>query len=125
MFDDLVSKEFKDFGRGPHGYDCYGLVLEVSKRLGKYLPDYESVVSKAMRQIQDKVNTYKSQFERIEKPERGDLVLITNGRFECHIGIVIDRGVFIHIKKECGVQQVRFNHPLYKSRIEGFYRYVG
>ena len=125
MFDDLLNKKFKDFGRGPDEYDCYGLALEVSNRFGKYLPDYGSLVSKASRQIQDKVGKYKNQFDKIYNPEKGDLVLISDGRFDCHIGIVISRGIFIHIKKDCGVQQIRFNHPLYKSRIRGFYRYVG
>ena len=125
MFDDLLDKKFKDFGRGPDEYDCYGLALEVSDRLGKYLPDYGSLASNAAKQIDTKVGTYKSQFEKVKKPDKGDLVLIINGRYDCHLGIVISRGVFIHIKKGRGVQQIRLDHPLYKSRIEGFYRYVG
>lgn len=37
--DDLIGVPYKEHGRDKTGFDCYGLVIEISKRCGKNLPD--------------------------------------------------------------------------------------
>lgn len=36
---DLIGLPYQENGRGPEGYDCYGLAIEVEKRFGKKLRD--------------------------------------------------------------------------------------
>ena len=37
-YNDLIGLPFQDEGRGPYGYDCYGLLVEVYRRNGVILP---------------------------------------------------------------------------------------
>jgi cell wall-associated NlpC family hydrolase len=41
---DLLNKPYKLNGRGPDSYDCWGLVMEVYRRLGITLLDINNVV---------------------------------------------------------------------------------
>ena len=38
---DLIGMKYKPHGRGDGGYDCYGLTLEVERRFGVNMPDFE------------------------------------------------------------------------------------
>ena len=124
MFDDLMDKPFESLGRGPDSYDCYGLAIEVSMRLGKHLPDFGSVVSDRIRAINKKIKNEKHKFKKIKKPEIGDIVLMSPfTKTESHLGIMINKSEFIQTTVDTGVYITRIDHPFEKDLIAGFYRY--
>ncbi len=76
---DLVGIPYRHHGRDSAGMDCYGLVIEVLKRIGKNLPDVfypdtEIETNKTILKNLEEIipNT------KLEKPEEG-AVVIGNG----------------------------------------------
>lgn len=123
-YDDLTDREYEDFCTGTDKDGCYGLVMEVCRRMGIELPDYRCLAMEISNQ--EKIEKYRSRFQEVEHPEPGDLVLIRSVEGnEYHIAVVVERSWFLHATRENNVHKVRLNHPLYKSRIEGIYRHVG
>lgn len=124
-YDDLIGLPFKENGRGPDVYDCYGVAIEVNRRLGKEIPDYAILVAQVVEVIQQEVDNHKHEFMRVSKPEPGDIVLIRSepGSGD-HFGVIVGRSVFLHASARTGdVHRVRLDHPFYRDRIEGIYRY--
>ena len=111
MFDDLIGKPFETNGRGPGGYDCYGLCLEVCHRLNIKLPELEQILE--------------HKFFKIDKPQAGDIALITtvDGR---HVGVMENNMSMMQVVStgNRGVHRMKINHPWIKERVEGFYRYA-
>lgn len=118
---DLIGTPFKYGGRGPDFFDCYGLVMEMSRRAGKPLPDFgfdtnHNIVAAMM-------GATLPQWEEISKTP-GCVALIRIGRLISHVGYLIDADHMIHSwDMSNGVSIVRLDE--WKNRITGFYRYVG
>ena len=110
MFDDLIGKPYKENGRGPEDYDCYGLVLTVCHRLGINLPDRQELL--------------KVPFEKVEIKRPGDIVFIP-GQTSGHIGVMENHNTMLQVMDRHPVHRMKINHPWLKDRIEGFYRYAG
>ena len=109
--DDLRGKPYKQKGRGPDGFDCYGLCMEVSRRFGVELPKLRDLLE--------------CEFKSIEKPERGALVLIEAVDTR-HVGIMLDKRTLFQIRdNKCGAHTIKINDPRIKDRIIGYYKYVG
>lgn len=123
-YQDLIGKPFKDLGRGPDGYDCWGVVKEVADRLGNDVPDYgvhyddyESVLStyKAVR------NDY-VPISKKDKLIPGDIVIYKRLGSGLHFGIMVDQHHFLHASEGSGVQKNRIDHPVVFQLVEGIYR---
>jgi cell wall-associated NlpC family hydrolase len=124
-YSDLIAKPFEDYGRGPDSYDCYGLVIEISNRMGMGIPDFGSICSKHSIAISEKIDKFKWIFEKIDKPQAGDIVLIKRlfKKYPSHIGIMISLGSFMHTSEETDAHITELINPLYSNRIDSFYRY--
>lgn len=88
---DLIGKPYRFNGRGPDGYDCAGLVVEVLRRIGhtfdvpETFGDYSNDV-RSMRQIL-------GGSWMLSGPEPGAVAFF---RSEAHVGILIDRRRILH-----------------------------
>ena len=91
---DLLGKPYVLHGRGPDGYDCYGLAIEVERRLGKELPDVCSQGSV----IEGLVKT--------KEPKFGDIVMFKSRGRDRHIGVYFEKGDFVH----CDFEGVRVSN---------------
>jgi len=98
---DLIGVRFKNHGRSiAEGFDCYGLAIEVSKRLGHELVDlwYQKSSPETFSTHVDEICKQMSN-EVVETDEQslGNLILFAdeNGRM-VHIGVILEEGVFIH-----------------------------
>lgn len=114
---DLIGKPFKWGGRGPHEFDCYGLVMEVERRAGRAVPDYmsPSVQEEVARQI-DRFRPFWTPCE--EGP--GAVVEFRIGRFISHVGILLPHGRLLHSwERSGGVCVERIEE--WRRRITGFY----
>lgn len=126
--DNLIGKPYKIDGRGPNFYDCWGLCLEIAKRLGKLLPEHQvpkSEKGQAILAIQVK----NSDFVRLSKPEPWCLVVFRvwddNGKEKWHVGTVLeDCRRFIHITRKSFVCTPLLKHRLWDMFLEGFYKYA-
>jgi cell wall-associated NlpC family hydrolase len=110
--DDLIGKKYEKNGRGPDEFDCWGVCLEVCRRIGIYLPEVEELSNEP--------------FEKVDKPKVGDVVFIKMTE-EGHAGVMINNSSFLQVIStgNRGVHRMKINHPWVKDRIEGFYRYAG
>lgn len=120
---DLIGKSFSKGSRGPTDFDCWGLCLEVGKRVGinypeEFTPDNTEQQDKFIREGADK------DFERIEKPEPYCIVTFKiTPPFVDHCGIVLpDCMNFLHVMEGHHVAVNRLDHRILAKRIEGFYK---
>ncbi len=121
MYSDLLGKPFKDGGRGPDAYDCYGLAQEVFRRHGIELPDYRVSCEDASR-IDATIEQEKPLWTELDIPVVPCLVVLRfNSRVYNHVGVYIGKGRFIHTAKKTGVRIDRINDAYWRNRIEGFY----
>ena len=98
---DLIGVRFKNHGRSvDEGFDCYGLAIEVSRRLGHELYDlwYEKANPDTFNENVDDVCKKMSELvEETDSQELGNLILFADekGRM-VHIGVILEDGLFIH-----------------------------
>ena len=129
--DDLLDARFEPLGRGPAGYDCYGIYLEVNRRLGRAIEDFGSIMPDNYRAIHDHINGRRTKYRRRdagEIPQAGDLVLFfgLSKPFCEHIGVMLDKRRFLHsCAGNVGAHVSKLTHPLWRDSIEGIYEYRG
>ena len=117
VIDDLIGVRFKNHGRSKdEGFDCYGLAIEVSKRLGHELVDlwYERADPDTFSENVDDVYAQMAEMvEETDEQKLGNLILFSDdmGRM-VHIGVIIDEGLFIH----ADVSRVHI------TRLDGYFR---
>lgn len=100
MFADLIGIPYKNNGRDASGLDCYGLAIEVEKRLGKELRDvvYENHAIELAEENAPLLNIRKTDFIIT-----GSLLEIHTEN-ELHIGVAINKKEFIHATYNHGVK---------------------
>lgn len=127
---DLIGVPFKDKGRDKSGADCWGATMLVFDRFGIKLPD------KLLSCFEtDKINKEIDKdrgvdWMRLDEPEIPCLVVMKGidpalPRACSHLGVFVGNGFFIHTMIKRNLLRERIDHPLFKNKIEGFYRYVG
>jgi cell wall-associated NlpC family hydrolase len=125
-FDDLIGIPYKRGGRGPHVYDCYGLVMEMHRRAGGLeLKDYASP-----EKAHEVTALFASEVRLWTpcEPSAGAVpyvvIVLPSGLVWTHCGYMLDDNRMIHTwEKSGGVCVERVD--TWKRRIKGFYRYVG
>lgn len=95
---DLLGKKYSDHGRGPDTFDCYGLVIEVQRRYGNELKDFDyQAVTDAF--IGDSILNLENDehITKIDGYVDGAILLFSNmSGFKNHIGVYIGDGNVIH-----------------------------
>lgn len=129
-YTDLLGVKFAYGGRGPDEYDCYGLLIELHRRQGVEIPDYNSPSDQQL--IHDLMDREKSRWVSHEfkgqtgidrsafKP--GRVLLFRVGRHVSHVGLIIDPRYFLHIWEGSG-QVVRERISSWHHRIMGVYSF--
>jgi cell wall-associated NlpC family hydrolase len=121
---DLLGKPFVWGGRGPEGFDCYGLCIEMAKRNGQVIPD--SAWSEDPALIAALVEeTEEKGFVRVDAPQAGDFVgFMLRPPFVSHIGYMLNQHEFLHITKGTKVSRERIDSLLWQRKVAGFYRWT-
>ncbi len=102
-------------GTSPQGVDCSGLVVAVyAQTFGMDLPHSAA----ALFRMGTPVSRHRLRF--------GDLVFFTTrgGPTPGHVGIYLDKGVFVHASMSQGVVAERLDKPYYKRHWAGARRLV-
>lgn len=132
-YTDLIGVPFKNRGRDVStGLDCYGLVMEIFKRYGYNIPEYNEDfhnTEKVCALIREKT-AIRSNWERVDKNNLPipSLLTISYGVHKGivnHTGVYIGDGKFIHIRSTTGVCVDRVNSPAWARAIGECYKYVG
>lgn len=121
MFTDLIGKPFEALGRGPDGYDCWGLVMEVSKRFGQEVPDY-GIDPGDLKAIHSKYYEVELEYDVVNVPKEGDIVLYKRMDGGLHFGIMINSSKMIHVSRSLGVHKIDIHNPVMKQLIQRIYR---
>lgn len=122
---DLLGLRYKEHGRDKSGLDCFGLVIEVSKRFGHDLPDfpYKKGDWKVFSEKKEDIKK-RGLLKEVKKAEQGgDLILFkVNSSFENHIGVFLgEENLFIH----CDKFGVHIQNLMdYKANIGSVYRWL-
>ena len=126
-YDDLLLKKFKKSGRGPNGYDCWGLAMEVTRRAGINMIDFDTWVCDDLARSKVILEHQRECFQKLIKPEPFCMVTFKVATvYVNHMGVVLENcQEFIHIREETGVAIENLNDFKWLRRIEGFYRYQG
>lgn len=97
--DDLIGLPYITNGRGPNGYDCYGLAIEVEKRFGHVWKNIEDC-KKENYDFNDCFEQWKNevQIEEVKSPKKeGDVILLKDNKgIISHIGIYLGNNMVIH-----------------------------
>ena len=113
---DLIGTPFEYGGRGPDRYDCYGLLMELHKRIGKTITDYGSSSQGAeiVAMMLGRLDDWK------EIDPRPGCTLLIKLPMSMHVGFLLPHGKFIHTTKSTGgvtIERLRD----WKFRILGYY----
>lgn len=117
QYRDLVGKPFRERACGPDAYGCVGLLLEVMRRLGHALPAYPQEEASLWAALGEM-----GEWDKVPIPQPGDGVLLRSSDPPWHMGVMVDQQHMLHAHPHAGVVVERIDGPLYRRRIEGFYR---
>lgn len=130
-YNDLIGVPFVNHGRDiTQGLDCYGLVVEVYRRMGIILPEFNADWDDCQ-----KINGIirgeagKPTWKRCRPPLPTPCVVAirmgTPPGIVNHTGVYIGNRKFIHTRAKIGVCVNRIDSPAWRGVIEAFYEYVG
>lgn len=122
-----IGKPFADGGRGPHAFDCWGLLRAIYfDQLGVDLPSYGEISAKDLARIAREMESGKDGDGWQEcGPEPLAVVLMRSGRGGrrvVHVGAMVDRFRMIHVEEAAATAIVPINHFSVVGRICGFRR---
>jgi cell wall-associated NlpC family hydrolase len=108
-------------GRNYEQVNCWDLVREFYlKEFGIELRQYYGKDLTSTEQ-QSLILSNRGSFTKVADPQFGDLMLLKLYGIECHIGIFIGEGKFLHSIKTTG--SVLDSLDRYKHLISGYYRH--
>jgi cell wall-associated NlpC family hydrolase len=128
---EYVGLPFKDQGRDRAGFDCWGLVRCVMAEVFSIsgLPDYCESYDSAqnLESVAKAVEAGLAQGWRMlsagEDPREGDLVILKLAGRPWHCAIAAGSDWMMHCVDGMGVVMERWTVPLWRKRVEGFYRH--
>jgi len=99
--------------------DCWQLAKEFySQVMGRELEHYYENTPNRYA-VRDLVFSKEKEFHKVRSPKFGDIMLIRLHGVECHIGVYVDNGLFLHTTKATGSCIDRVAR--WKDMIVGYY----
>lgn len=125
-----VGLPFKDKGRGPDGYDCWGLARAIlAEQFGlQGLPDYAGTYAgaKDWRSVEVAVRAgLACGWAAVQDAQPGDLVILKLKGHPWHCAVAVGGDWMLHVAEGTEAVLEQWTGPLWRNRVEGFYRYVG
>ena len=119
-----VGLEYGEGEWGPDRYDCWGLLALIYKEI--YDVDLIDLVDR-YHTDRDKISLLPKvlgSWEPVGEPEIGDGILFLIAGRVPHCGVYVGNGFMIHSVDGPSSCIQRINTAKWKSRFEGYYRYV-
>lgn len=117
-YDDLIGKPYKPRGTGPDAYDCWGICVEVLKRLGIFDDiDLTSEMLHSYRPEEDSPEDYigPCSYESVDEPRSaGDIVILRGEDSSAdsratHAAIHIGKNILLQCTRNIGVHCVAYS----------------
>jgi hypothetical protein len=127
-FDCFVGIPYQDRGRSLVGLDCYGLVRLVYRELrGIDLPSHVERYTTTADQAAI-AGLIAGELDPWDEIAAGseitfDAVLLRDGRFISHVGVVVTPGLMLHVAQGETSRIERYGSGALKHRVVGFYRF--
>lgn len=119
LYADLIGKPFVKDGRGPDGYDCYGLVREMFRRTGRETPEYSAKNAEGMANMA-RIALGLREWKKTD--QRPGVMVVFRLAKTLHVGFVLPYGRMIHTWEHSGgVCVERFDD--WKTKVIGCYEY--
>jgi cell wall-associated NlpC family hydrolase len=127
MITNLIGKTFKDGGRGPDEFDCWGLIKWIYKHeFAIELPDY-TISAFDPQGINGAIQRDRHVWTTVDTPEFGDLCLFSldylNQDFITHVGMYMAGGKYIHALSGHDVSMGKLDNTFWKLRFKGLVRW--
>lgn len=123
-FSGLIGTPFKYGGRGEGFFDCYGLMIELCRRMGITLPDKDSPTKLLLIHLMIRSELKSNENWTPCEPEAGAIALFKVEGYAAHVGMMMDEEKFIHTWEEsAGVCIERLSYGWDKKLVE-CYRYA-
>lgn len=125
---EFVGLPWADKGRGPQGYDCWGLLqLVYRRRLAIELPDFSEfyVTATDRNAVAAVIAGHRSPWREIAPDAVCPLdgVIMLEGGAACHVGIVASPGFVLHMVPEGDSVIEPYTTGKLRRRIDGFFRH--
>jgi probable lipoprotein NlpC len=126
---EYVGLPFREKGRGPGGFDCWGLVRDgLEKQFGIIdLPDYVDSYTRTTDKLSVSAAVaagLAQGWQRVAGPAAGVLVILRLAGRPWHCALAVDNEWFLHAVIGSNVCLERFDSMVWSDRIEGCYRHV-
>lgn len=124
----FVGKPFRDGGRGPEAYDCWGVVCGVYRDcLGVELPLYGETRATDLRGVSRAVDAGKdgAEWRRVTDPQAFDVAVmrLPSSARVGHVGVCDGQGRVLHAEAASGVALERADSAMIARRIVGYWRH--
>jgi len=102
-------------------FDCYELVQLFYKKVFCIELDTLYQVKPSSTEAKNLVKSNLENFNKVTKPQFGDIIILKILGLPVHVGIYIDNERFLHTREKTGSVLERTNN--WKKRILGYYRW--
>lgn len=126
MYRKYLDIHYKKNGRDFEFCDCYGICYLYNKHeLEKLIPIYLNEEIETPNQVDALFNKKKSEFKKIKigKEHEGDIISLNIKGLPTHVGVVLQKGLMLHIMNgHCALIE-SYNNSKWINRIDSFWRY--
>jgi hypothetical protein len=125
---DYIGIPYLSGGRDRAGSDCWGLVrLVYREQYGIDLPSYGEIDYDAanIAQTAGLIADHRDQWQDVQDPCAGDVVLLRIEGYPAHVGVMIDATRMLHVHRDGLTSCIeRLDGGSWRHRIEGYYRHA-
>lgn len=119
-----MKKKLIDYiGKPYEKYNCFDLVKDFYK--GQFDIDLSDYFAggpvPGRKEVETLIVSNKGDFVRVNEPVFGDIVVVALYGLECHVGVCIGNGQFLHSARGIGSNMDRLAR--YGKMISGYYRH--
>lgn len=121
-----VGLPYKDKGRGPDGWDCWGGVrMVLSEVFGLDVPSYDETYASGADRVAVPAaveSGLAEGWERTDTREPGSLLILRIAGRPWHCGLIVAPNLFLHWAPHTTSCMERLDSLMWTRRIEGIYR---
>jgi len=124
-----IGVPFRDHGRDPSGWDCWGLVCWCLRHhFGLSVPSFDDEYESALQpsSVRRVISKHKPEWGKVELGDErpGDVLLLRMDGVPIHVGLCIGKPLVLHVLPGPNTIVEEYTEPQHKVRVLGVYRYA-